>query len=158
LILAAEHHVYIQSPFFILDESIAEALKAAALSGVEVKVMLAPKGPDETLSYRAGRTYAAAMAKSGVQVYYYQDAYFHAKAIMVDSAICSLGSTNMDIRSFSINYETNLVIYDEAITQLLEHNFSNDLKHCTAFSLTEYQRHFLTRLSDSTIRLFSPLL
>ena len=158
LILAAEHHVYIQSPFFILDESIAEALKAAALSGVEVKVMLAPKGPDEKLSYRAGRTYAAAMVKAGVQVYYYQDAYFHAKAIMIDSAICSIGSANMDIRSFSINYETNLVIYDQATTQQLEQNFRNDLKHCTPFSLAEYQRRFFSRLGDSTIRLFSPLL
>jgi cardiolipin synthase len=97
LILAAERYVYIQSPFFILDESIAEALKAAALSGVEVKVMLAPRGPEGRFSYRAGRTYAATLAKAGVQVYYYQGAYFHPKTIMVDSSVCSIGSANSPI-------------------------------------------------------------
>jgi cardiolipin synthase len=158
LILAAERHVYIQSPFFILDESIAEALKAAALSGVEVKVMLAPRGAEGDLSYRAGRTYAAAMVRAGVQVYYYQGAYFHPKTIMVDSAVCSIGSANMDIRSFSINYETNLVIYDEVTIRKLENDFLNDLKQCTEFSLAEYKNSFWVRLGDSTTRLFSPLL
>ncbi len=158
LILAAERHVYIQSPFFILDESIAEALKAAALSGVEVKVMLAPKGAEGGLPYRAGRTYAAAMVKAGVQVYYYQGAYFHPKTIMVDSTACSIGSANMDIRSFSINYETNIVIYDESTTRKLEHDFLNDLHQCRQFSLAEYQKNFFGRLVDSTTRLFSPLL
>lgn len=158
LILTAETHVYIQSPFFIPDESITEALKAAALSGVEVKVMLAPKGAGEGLAYRAGRTYVAAMARAGVRVYYYQGAYFHPKTIMVDSAVCSIGSANMDIRSFSINYETNIVVYDGATTTKLEQDFLNDLKQCTEFSLAEYQKSFFSRLGDSTARLFSPLL
>ncbi len=158
LILAAERHVYIQSPFFIPDESIAEAIKAAALSGVEVKVMLAPRGPEGRLPYWAGRTYAAAMVRAGVQVYYYQGAYFHPKTIMVDSAVCSIGSANMDIRSFSINYETNLVIYDEATTRKLENDFLNDLEHCAPFSPAEYQHRFFIRLGDSTTRLLSPLL
>ncbi|MCI0643400.1 MAG: cardiolipin synthase [Chloroflexi bacterium] len=158
LILAAEDHVYIQSPFFILDESIAEALRAAALSGIEVKVMLAPAGAEGQLPYQAGRTYAAAMIRAGVQVYYYHGAYFHPKTIMVDSAVCSIGSANMDIRSFSINYETNLVIYDETTTQQLENDFLSDLKHCAEFSLAEYKKSFLVRLGDSTTRLFSPLL
>lgn len=158
LILAAERHVYIQSPFFILDESLSEALKAAALSGVQVKVMLAPAGAEGQLAYRAGRTYAAAMVKAGVQVYYYYGDYFHAKTIMVDSAVCSIGSANMDIRSFSINYETNLVMYDEATTRQLEQDFENDLHHCTEFSPTAYKKQIAVRLVDSTARLFSPLL
>ena len=158
LILVAKRHVYIQSPFFILDESIAEALKAAALSGVEVKVMLAPRGAGEGLAYRAGRTYAAAMTRAGVQVYYYQGAYFHPKTIMADSSVCSIGSANMDVRSFSINYETNIVVYDETITTKLEQDFLNDLKQCALFSLAGYQKNFFGRLGDSTARLFSPLL
>lgn len=159
MIKAAVHHVYIQTAFFILDESVANALRAAALSGVDVKIMLTPRGAEAQLPYRAGRTYAQEVARAGAQVYYYEGAYFHCKTIMVDSLICSIGSANMDIRSFSINYETNVVIYDTEKTRELEEDFLRDLQHCTRFSATEYdQSSFFERLGDSASRLFSPLL
>src|SRR5688500_8115033 len=101
----ARHHVYLQSPFLILDDSLSETLKSAALSGVDVQLMIAPKGAEFSPAYRAGMTYAADMARAGVAVLMYQGEYFHAKTACVDSAICSIGSANMDIRSFSINYE-----------------------------------------------------
>jgi cardiolipin synthase len=104
-------------------------------------------------------TYAAEMARAGVQVLLYQGAYFHAKTVCVDSTLCSIGSANMDIRSFSINYETNLVIYDREITCQLEADFNADVQHCTAFSVTEYEgRKRLARFIDSSMRLCSPLL
>jgi phosphatidylserine/phosphatidylglycerophosphate/cardiolipin synthase-like enzyme len=71
-----------------------------------------------------------------VQVLLYQGAYFHAKTICVDTVLCSIGSANMDIRSFSINCETNFVIYDEAATRELEADFAADLRHCEVFSCT----------------------
>jgi cardiolipin synthase len=77
----------------------------------------------------------------------------------VDSTVCSIGSANMDIRSFSINYETNLVIYDREITRELEADFNADVQHCKAFSVTEYDgRKRLARFIDSSMRLCSPLL
>ena len=159
MIALAHRHVYLQSPFLILDTSVAEALKTAALAGLDVRVMIAPRGAEFSPAYRAGLTYAADMARAGVQVLLYQGAYFHAKTVCVDSILCSIGSANMDIRSFSIAYETNLVIYDEGISRELEADFRTDLEHCVPFSALEYDaRKITSRLVDSTFRLVSPLL
>ena len=159
MIALARHHVYLQSPFLILDTSVAEAMKTAALAGLDVRVMIAPRGAEFSPAYRAGMTYADDMARAGVQVLLYQGAYFHAKTVCVDSILCSIGSANMDIRSFSINYENNLVIYDEAVTRELEADFEADLAHCVPFSVAEYEaRRRVARFVDSTMRLCSPLL
>jgi cardiolipin synthase len=159
LITAAQRHIYIQSPFFILDDSLVVALSGAARTGVDVKIMVAPAGPDNSFPYWAGFTYAVNIAKAGGRIFYYQGDYFHAKTINVDSVICSIGSANMDIRSFAINYESNLLIYDEKTTQELEQDFLDDLSHCVEFDLAAYRRSpFLGRLRDSIFRLVSPLL
>jgi cardiolipin synthase len=159
LITAAQHHIYIQSPFFILDDSLIVALHGAARTGVDVKIMLAPTGPDGSFAYRAGVTYAENIAKAGGRIFYYQGDYFHPKTINIDSVICSIGSANMDIRSFTINYESNLVIYDEKTARELEQDFLADLDHCVEFDLPAYrQSSFLGRLRDSTYRLVSPVL
>lgn len=159
MIALAHHHVYLQSPFLILDTSVAEAMKTAALAGLDVRVMIAPAGAEYSPAYRASLTYANDMARAGVQVLLYRGAYFHAKTICVDSAVCSIGSANIDIRSFSINYETNLVIYDAGVTHELEADFHNDLQHCEVFSAAEYDaRRAPSRFFDSALRLFSPLL
>jgi cardiolipin synthase len=159
MIALADHHVYLQSPFLILDTSVAEALKTAALSGLDVKVMIAPAGAEYSPAYRASLTYAADMARAGVQVFLYRGSYFHAKTVCVDSDTCSIGSANMDIRSFSINYETNLVVYDEALTRELEADFEADLACCVRFSVEEYEaRRRTARFIDSALRLCSPLL
>jgi cardiolipin synthase len=159
MILSAERHVYLQSPFFIIDASIAEALKAAALAGVDVKVMLAPRGAGNQMPYWAAHTYIKEMSEAGVQVYFYQNGYFHPKTLNIDTEICSIGSANMDIRSFSINYEVNAIIYDKAVAQQLAQDFFNDMAHCTEFCLEDYEKsNVLLKLRDSIARLFSPLL
>jgi cardiolipin synthase A/B len=159
LITAAQDHIYIQSPFFILDEGLLEALSGAARAGVDVKIMIAPKGGGGDFPYWAGYTFAENVAEAGAKVYFYQGEYFHAKTISIDSVICSIGSTNMDIRSFAINYESNLVIYDAKTTQELENDFQEDLKKCVQFNLKAYKhKNVLSRARDSFFRLFSPLL
>lgn len=159
LITGAQRQIYIQSPFFILDAGLAEAIAGAAQSGVEVKIMLAPTGPGINAPYQAGFTYAANMAEAGAKIYLYHGDYFHAKTISVDSMICSIGSTNMDIRSFAINYELNLIIYDRQTTRALDKIFYHDLQHCTEFDYKVYkQSNLLWRTRDSVMRLFSPLL
>jgi cardiolipin synthase len=159
MIMTAEDHVYIQSPFFILDETISDALQAAALSGVDVKVMVAPRGPGNQLPYWAGRTFIQEMAKAGVRIFFYEKGYFHAKTISIDGSVCTIGSSNMDIRSFVINYEASAVIYDEKTARQLEEDFIEDLGYCTEFSLEAYRRrNVFFRLRDSLARLFSPLL
>lgn len=159
MIALARHHLYLQSPFLILDTSVAEAMKTAALAGIDVRVMIAPRGAESSPAYRAGMTYAADMARAGVQVLLYEGAYFHAKTVCVDSMLCSIGSANIDIRSFSINYETNLVIHDAGVTRELEEDFARDLEHCVMFSAEEYDsRSSRVRFIDSAMRLCAPLL
>lgn len=159
MILAAEEKVYIQSPFIIPDESITEALKAAALSGVDVRIMCAPRGTTYAIPYWAANTYFEELAEAGVKIYLYQKGYFHPKTVNIDSAICSIGTANLDIRSFAINYEINAVIYDARTAQALEQDFLKDLQDCIEFDLKAYkERHVLLRLRDSLCRLASPLL
>jgi cardiolipin synthase len=149
----------VQSPYFILDSSIAEALRSAALSGVDVQVMLSGRASGNMLPEWAGNTYIADIVKAGVRVYLYQQGYLHSKTISIDSEICSIGSTNIDIRSFSINYEINAVIYNASLASQLEQDFERDLIHCTEFDAKEYgSRSPILRFRDSFVRLFSPLL
>lgn len=159
MISLARRHIYLQSPFLIPDTSLAEAMKAAAMSGLDVQLMVAPAGAEWSPAYRAGMTYANDMARAGVKVLLYQGAYFHAKTVCVDSVLCAIGSANIDIRSFAINYETNLVIYDAAVTRELEADFREDCRHTIPFSVAAYESSPVTsRLVDSTLRLCSPLL
>lgn len=157
--VSAQRHVFIQSPFFIPDATIAEALMSAALSGVDVKVMLSARPSGNRFPDWAGNTYIADIVAAGVRVFLYQKGYLHAKTISIDSEICSIGSTNIDIRSFSINYELNAVFYSKRLAKKLEQDFARDLAHCTEFDITEYQnRNPAVRFRDSVARLFSPLL
>jgi cardiolipin synthase len=159
MISMARDHVYLQSPFCVLDDSVLQVLYAAAMSGVRVWLMIAPRGAEGQLAYRAGMTYARDLARAGVRVLLYQGAYFHCKTIAVDSVVCSIGSANMDIRSFTINYETNLVIYDRETTRQLESAFLADIRQCEPFHADAYMRlPGYRRLGDSVMRLFSPVL
>ena len=159
MISTAEHQVLIQSPFFILDETISEALKMKALSGVDVQVMISSAGPGQVLPYWAANTFAAEVARAGVDMQMYVAGYLHAKTICVDGKICSIGSANWDIRSFSINYELTAVIYDKAVSAQIVAAFAEDLKGCVPFDGDAYAaRPRLSRFKDSLARLASPLL
>lgn len=100
MIMSARRRVRIQSPYFILDASIAEALKSAALAGVDVRVMLSARASGDPVPGWAGNTFIMDVVRAGVRVFLYEKGYLHAKAISVDSDICSIGSTNIDIRRF----------------------------------------------------------
>ena len=159
MIVTAQRHVYLQSPYFIIDASLAEALRSAALAGVDVKVMLSARPSGDPVPEWAGNTFMAEIVSSGVKIYLYEKGYLHAKTISVDSEICSIGSANLDIRSFSINYELNAVLYDAELARELERDFARDLEDCTEFDAVAYdRRNPLVRFRDSCARLLSPLL
>lgn len=159
MIVAAQRHVFVQSPFFIPDATIAEALTAAALSGVDVRLMLSARASGNKIPAWASNTYIADIVAAGVRVFLYNRGYLHAKTISIDSEICSIGSANIDIRSFSINYEINAVLYSKRLAKALEDDFVRDLADCTEFDLADYQRRSAgSRFRDSVARLFSPLL
>ena len=159
MIVSAKKHVFIQSPYFVPDATIAEALMTAAFSGVDVRVMLSARPSGNRVPAWAGNTFMAEVVDAGVRVFLYEKGYLHAKTISIDSEVCSIGSANIDIRSFSINYELNAVLYSRELARELENDFERDLVHCTEFSPKEYKkRSGAVRFRDSVARVFSPLL
>jgi cardiolipin synthase len=159
MIVSAQRRVCLQSPYFILDATLAEALRSAALSGVDVKVMLTARASGDPVPGFAANTFILDVINAGVRVFMYERGYLHAKTLSVDSEICSIGSANVDIRSFSINYELNAVLYSRHLARELEESFERDLSDCTEFDPAEYRaRNVGLRFRDSAARLLSPLL
>ena len=94
-----------------------------------------------------------------MRVFLYEKGYLHAKTISIDSESCSIGSANIDIRSFSINYELNAVLYSEQVARELESDFKHDLAYCAEFDAAAYRkRRTASRFRDSVARILSPLL
>lgn len=159
MIAGARERVRVQTPYFILEGSLAEALKTAALSGVDVSVMVAGQGPDQRLVYWAARTYLAEIATAGVEVLLYEGGFLHAKTVVADGWVASVGSGNWDIRSFSINYELNALVYDTTIAAEIEAAYDRDRTKCRIFDPDAYRAGpRLPRFRDSVARLVSPLL
>lgn len=129
MISMAQKSIYITTPYFVPTESLQEALKVAALGGVEIKILF-PGRYDHYIVYQASQTYLRELVKYGAKVYFYdKKAFVHSKVITIDGEICSVGTANMDIRSYMLNYEVNTVIYDKEITDRLEQDFEMDLKN-----------------------------
>lgn len=158
LINLAEKKVYIQSPYFIPDPSVHAALKMAALSGLDVRIIIAGV-PDKMLPYWSAFTYFKDLLMAGVRIYHYQEGFLHAKTIMIDSEISSVGTANMDVRSFHLNYELNILLYDVNSTIQLEEAFMKDLKDSREFTLRDYgELDETVKLRNSLARLLAPLL
>ena len=154
----AKHHIYIQTPYFIPDDAILAALKMAASSGVDVRLMI-PCKPDHPFVYWATCSYAGELLDYGVKVYIYENGFLHSKGVMVDGRVSCYGTANMDIRSFDLNFEVNATIYDEQVTRRLEQAFMDDLPHCRELTKQAYgQRGLWMRVKEQTSRLLSPLL
>jgi cardiolipin synthase A/B len=156
-ITKARHHIYIASPYFVPNESILTALKTASLSGVDVKIML-PGKSDSTVVYWSSLSYVSELLDAGIKVYLYQNGFNHSKILMIDGSFSSVGSANMDNRSFEDNFEIAAIIYDEEITSLLEKSFLNDISTSKQVIDEEWSlRSKKYNLKESISRLFSPL-
>ena len=159
LILSAQEKIYLQTPFFIPDESILDALRAAALAGVDVRILCTPRGSTFQVPYRAAHTYFENVVKAGARVYLYDKGYFHPKTMNIDNRIITVGTANIDIRSFSINYETQAVVYGVEKAEELEAQFLKDLEDSVEWTLEDYEKLSpVYRFVDSLYRLASPLL
>ena len=159
LITNARREILLTSPYFVLDAGIAEALCSAALAGVDARVMVSARKPGWPVPNWAANTYAAEVAESGVKVLLCKKGYLHAETVCVDGRICTVGSANRDIRSFSINYEMTSVLYHDDLAQAVREAFLRDEADCRLFDLGAYRAHSAPiRLRDSAARLASPLL
>ena len=154
----AQHHIYISSPYFLPNEAILTAVKVASLSGIDVRIMI-PSRSDSKIVYWASRSYIGELIEANVKVYLYRKGFNHSKLIMIDGRFASVGTANMDIRSFEDNFEVSAILYDRAITESLEADFLRDLERSRLVTREYWEsRPLLHNMYEAMSRLFSPLL
>lgn len=158
MINEAEESICLQTPYFIPDDSLLEALKVAALSGVDIKIMI-PKNPDHPFVFWASLSYMNELLEAGARCYTYEKGFLHAKTLVIDEKICSVGTANFDIRSFKLNFEVNAFIYDKKIAKKIATSFEADIKDSSELTREIYeQRGTVVKFKESISRLLSPML
>lgn len=158
LISKAKKNIYIQTPYFIPDDAMMAALRIAAMSGVDVKLMI-PCKPDHPFVYWATYSFVGDLLEAGAKCYTYDNGFLHAKCIMADGLAACCGTANMDMRSFYLNFEVNAVIYSSKVTRQLEDIFLKDLGKSTEITMYDYSRRkLLIRMKEQVSRLLSPIL
>ena len=158
LVNGAREEILIQSPYFIPGEALEQALIAAALRGVRVVLMTVGK-PDKLIPFWAGQTYFEPLLEAGVEIYRYQSGFLHSKVLVQDRAIASVGTCNVDLRSFSLDYEVNAVIYSTGYAEELADRITADLAECRRVELEDMKKMSQpAKLRNSVVRLFSPLM
>jgi len=158
MISLAKDSVYIQTPYFIPDGALEEALTIAVLSGVDVKLMI-PNKPDHPFIYQATLSYAEELMELGGEVYIYDGGFLHSKTIVVDDKFLSVGSANFDIRSFKLNFEINAFIYDEDLAIEQVDYFNEDVKQSYLLTPEIVDNYSLwVRFKQQFSRLLSPIL
>ncbi len=158
LISKAEKSIFIQTPYFIPDEAILNALMIAVRSGIEVNIMI-PCKPDHPFVYWATYSYVGDMVMAGANCYTYDNGFLHSKGMIVDGKVFCYGTANMDIRSFALNFEVNAIVYNAKKATEMENIFKEDLKLCTQITKDMYAgRKLEIRLKEQICRLLSPLL
>lgn len=158
MIASAQKSIYIQTPYFIPDASLLDALRIALLSGVEVNIMI-PDKSDHPFVRWASLSHIGELLESGANVYMYRKGFIHAKSIVIDEEIASVGTANMDVRSFKLNFEANAFLYDEQVAKQLNDTFREDIKVSTLLTYEMYlNRPIRVRVKESISRLLSPIL
>ena len=158
VITMAKHSVSIETPYFIPDESLIMALKTAALSGLDVRLIV--QGiPEHKLTYLAMHSYFEELLDAGVKIFKYMKGTLHAKIFFIDNHLASVGSANMDLRSFLLDFEICAFVYDQALVERLKLDFEQDLNDSIELVLKTFQtRSVYQRFKESSARLFSPML
>ena len=153
----ATKSIRIQTPYFIPDQLFLETLKIAAYSGVKVEVMI-PTIADHHYVYRTTTSFIHELLEANIDVYLYKG-FLHSKILVIDDEICTVGSTNIDQRSFKINYEVNAFIYDQLLTHRVSHQFDKDLENCLLVDESyEKNKSWVVRLEEKVYRLVSMIL
>lgn len=155
---AAEESIRITTPYFIPTESIMNALSTLTKSGVHVQLMI-PYQSDSWIVQAASMSYVKQLLRLGIEVYFYKKGFIHAKVIIIDDNFASIGTSNMDYRSFDLNYEVNTYLYDTQLISTLHAQFEEDLLDCQKAELDEWLgRKTPMKLKESLCRLLAPLL
>lgn len=154
----ARKYIYIQTPYFLPTEQLLAALQTAALVGIDVRIMLPWKG-DNRITQMCSRSFLRDMMEAGVKIYFYHHGFLHAKTMVIDDNISTVGSANFDFRSFEHNFEANAFMYDRETAIRLKNIFLNDQKLCAHISSQRWAKRSLWRkFEESLLRLLAPLL
>lgn len=154
----ARHRIFIQTPYFLPTEALLKSLQAAALSKVDVRLMI-PSHSDSWLLTAASRSYISECQRAGIKIYFFEPGMLHSKTLIVDDELCSIGSTNFDFRSFEHNFEGNLFVYSQEFNREMTTQFREDMKLSRRITPAEWRRRpFWRKAVESTVRLLSPIL
>jgi len=155
---SARKCVYIQTPYFLPSDSLLKALQVAALSKVDVRLMI-PRKPDSILLRYASYSYVKQCLTAGIKIYFYEPGMLHSKVVVVDDDFVTTGSTNFDFRSFEHNFESNVLLYSREFNQRMKDLMLVDMKECTRINLRTWRKRPLWQKAvESVVRLFGPLL
>ena len=155
---SAKKCVYVQTPYFLPNDSLLRTLQSVALSGVDVRLMM-PRNPDSRLLEFAAHSYIKECLLSGIKVYFYEEGMLHSKVIIVDDEFVTTGSTNFDFRSFEHNFECNVLVYGTDFNRRMKAIFDDDQQHCTRIILANWKKRSLWRKAvESVARLMAPIL
>ncbi len=158
LINEAKNYVYIANPYIIPGEAILEALKVAALSGVEVRLLLSDISDSKIVRWCV-RSYFEGLMEAGVKIYLFSDGFLHSKTIVTDDTVSSVGTTNLDLRSFEQNYEVNVAIYDDSFAIELKNDFLRDCEQSIQLDYATFvKRPWKEKLKEGVAKIFSPVL
>ncbi len=157
-ISSSKKYFFIQTPYFLPTEPILVALQIAALAGVDVRLML-PKRMDTVVTHLASCSYLKDVLKAGVKVFFYQKGFLHSKLMVSDDALSTVGSTNIDFRSFEHNFEVNAFAYDESTALRMKEIFLQDQRDCVPVYLKNWEKRPRSqKVKESVVRVLSPLL
>ncbi len=154
----AKKYVYMQTPYFLPPECLLDTIKIAALSGIDVRLLIS-ENSDARLTNVASRSYLREIMDAGVKVYFYDNGFIHSKTIVVDDEISTIGSTNMDFRSFELHFEINSFVYDKDFAIQMKEIYMEDLNNSKKIELADWKKRIRWhKFKESFARLFSPLL
>lgn len=157
-ISGAQKYFYLQTPYFLPTEQILSAMQTAALSGVDVRLML-PERADNRVTHLGSHSYLADVLRAGVKVYFYKKGFLHSKLMVSDDMLSTVGSTNVDFRSFEHNFEVNAFMYDLETALQMKEIFLEDQRECTQLFLKNWvKRSWRQKAAESVVRLLAPLL
>ncbi len=157
-IMSANKYVYLHTPYFVPNDVILNAINVAALSGIDVQLMI-PRASDSKLSDACTFSYIGEILEAGVRVFQYQEGFLHSKAIVIDDYVSIVGSANLDERSFNQNFEVNAFIFDQKTSLNLKELFMEDLSYSKEITLHDWNnRKRSQKLKESFARLFSPII
>ena len=158
LIQEARKSVFIQTPYFVPDDLLLDTLKSAVLSGIDVKIMI-PNKADHPFIYWINQYYVAELLRLGANIYRYENGFIHSKTILVDEEVVSVGTCNFDYRSFYLNFEINLNIYNKDVANSFKTQYYKDIAISKKLTFADFKkRSIFTKVKESVFRLLSPIM